>query len=336
MAGGDRMAAPCDDAAMPITHSPGGAVGVTGTGFIGTALARRLRNEGHDVRGVDLHPDPDGAWSAMGATTTAGDITDIDAMTEFCGGLDTVFHTAALVAESGDLDVFRRVNVHGPLTVASAARSAGVRRFVHFSSVMVYGFDFPDGVSESGPLDGAGNPYCITKIEAEHALAPLHEPGVFDVFIIRPGDVYGPGSVPWVLRPFEAMTHGLWATIGADERPLINHVYVDNLLDGIWCVLNAGRSGEPFVITDQRRTTNEEFYRHLLDMLGVGEVPSISEHDALGFGLDPEAVRYLMRRGQYSADKVASIGYVPAVDLTEGMARTRAWLATLPGVTLEP
>jgi hypothetical protein len=53
-------------------------------------------------------------------------------------------------------------------------------------------------------------------------------------------------------------------------------------------------------------------------------------------GLDPEAVRYLMRRGQYSADKVASIGYVPAVDLTEGMARTRAWLATLPGVTLEP
>ena len=317
---------------MPITHTPAAPVGITGTGFIGTALAERLRHEGHEVRGVDLHPDPSGRWSSLGATTVAADITDPTAMAVFCDGLDTVFHTAAIVAESGDLEVFRQVNVNGPLTVATAAKSAGVRRFVHFSSVMVYGFDFPDGVSEAGPLDGADNPYCITKIEAEEALAPLHELGVFDVFIIRPGDVYGPGSVPWVLRPFEAMASGLWATIGADEHPLINHVFIDNLLDGIWCVLEAGRSGEPFVITDQRRTTNEEFYRYLLDMLEVGEVPSISATEALGFGLDPQAVRYLMRRGQYSADKVATLGYTPQVGLSEGMARTKAWLATLPGV----
>jgi len=314
---------------MPVTHQPLGAIGITGTGFIGTAAALRWRAAGHPVRGVDLAPDPSGRWEAAGASTDSGDTTDPDAMAEFCTGLDTVLHTAALVAEAGDLEVFRRVNVEGTRVVAEAARAAGVRRFVHLSSVMVYGFDYPDGVTEDGPLDGAGNPYCITKIESEAVVADLHDPGTFDVFTIRPGDVYGPGSVPWVVRPYEAMVAGLWADIGGDPEPLINHVFVDNLLDGIEVVLDAGASGEPFVVTDRQRTTTAEFYAHLLAEAGVDPavVPRISAADAVAVGLDPEAVRYLTRSGVYSADKVAALGYTPAVDLAEGIARTRAWLA---------
>jgi nucleoside-diphosphate-sugar epimerase len=326
-----RGSRPCEThpvAETSVTHSDGGAVGITGTGFIGTAIARRLRRDGHEVLGVDLEPDRTGEWAAMGARTMTGDITNADDMAAFCQGLDTVVHTAALVAESGELSLFEHINVTGTTTVADAARAAGVRRFVHFSSVMVYGFDYPDGITELGATDGAGNPYCITKIAAEAALADRHAPGEFDVFIIRPGDVYGPGSVPWVLRPFEAMRAGLWATVGPELEPLINHVYVDNLLDGVWTVLAAGRSGEPFVVTDRRRTTTMEFYGHLLAMLGINEVPAISATDATAF-LDPEAVRYLTRRGQYSCDKVASLGYEPAVDLVEGMARTQAWLAEI-------
>ena len=306
------------------TVAGGGTVGITGTGFIGTALAHRLRAAGVAVRGVDLHPNP--TWAAVEAPTMAGDITDAGDMATFCAGLDTVVHTAALVAESGDLAVFEAINVDGPVTVATAARNAGVRRFVHLSSVMVYGFDYPDGIDEAGPTDGAGNPYCTTKIASEQAVLALHDPGVFDVFIIRPGDVYGPGSVPWIVRPWEAMQAGLWATIGAEVEPVINHVYIDNLLDGIGVVLAAGRSGEPFVVTDQRRTTTMEFYRHLLDAAGVDEVPSVTAADAVALGLDPEAVRYLTRRGTYSADKVASLGYTPRVSLDDGMARTLAWL----------
>lgn len=315
---------------MAITHEPLGAIGITGTGFIGTAAARRWRARGHAVRGVDLHPDVHGEWAAAGATTMAGDIADPAAMAEFCSGLDTVVHTAALVAEAGDLEVFRRVNVEGTRVVASAARDAGVRRFVHLSSVMVYGFDYPDGISEDGPLDGADNPYCITKIESEAVVADLHDPGTLDVFTIRPGDVYGPGSVPWVVRPYEAMTAGMWADIGSELTPLINHVYVDNLLDGIEVILEAGASGQPLVITDRQRTTTAEFYAPLLRHAGLDPeaVPRISAADAVAFGLDPQAVRYLTRRGTYSADRVAALGYVPAVDLTEGMARTVASLAS--------
>lgn len=301
-----------------------GTVGITGTGFIGTALARRLRAAGVAVRGVDQHPDK--SWVDLGAEILTGDITNADDMATFCAGCDTVVHTAAVVAESGDLSVFEAVNVDGPRTVATAAHNAGVHRFVHLSSVMVYGFDYPDGVEETDATDGADNPYCITKIASEQAVLDLHEPGVFDVFIIRPGDVYGPGSVPWIVRPFEAMAAGLWATVGAEVNPLINHVYIDNLIDGMAAVLAAGRSGEPFVVTDGRRTTTMEFYGHLLGWLGISDVPSVTAADAVALGLDPQAVRYLTRRGLYSNARVRSLGWEPAVSLDEGLAVTRQWL----------
>lgn len=322
---------------MSVTHAPLGAIGITGTGFIGTAAARRWRAAGHPVRGVDINPDARRAWAALGAPTTVADIGDPEAMATFCAGLDTVLHTAAVVAESGDLEVFRRVNVEGTRVLASAARQAGVKRFVHLSSVMVYGFDYPDLVSEDGPLDGSGNPYCITKIEAEAVLAGFHDPGRFDVFTIRPGDVYGPGSLAWVVRPYEAMLAGLWADIARDSSPLINHVFIDNLLDGIEVVLRAGASGEAFVVTDRQRTTTSEFYAPLLAQAGVhpADVPRLSAGMAVAFGMDREAVRYLTRRGQYSADKVAALGYTPSISLAEGMARTCAWLASLepPGAS---
>ncbi|MCC5953628.1 MAG: NAD-dependent epimerase/dehydratase family protein [Acidimicrobiia bacterium] len=311
--------------------------GITGAGgFIGLTIVRRLRAAGHDVRGLDLDRRAEPELQAVDAELHTGDICDPEAMVEFCAGLDTVWHTAAIVEESGDLDRFRRVNVEGARTVARAARDAGVRRLVHFSSVMVYGFDFPDGVTEDGPFDGADNPYCITKHESEAAVLESHEPGVFDVFVIRPGDVYGPGCVPWIIRPFEAMQAGLWATIETSPPALLNHVYVDNLLDGIDVVLDAGRSGEPFVITDGRRTTTVEFFGHLLGMLGITDVPSIDPDVAVELGLDREAVRHLQRSGQYSIDKVRALGYEPTVDLDEGMARTEEWLRASGRLTTSP
>ena len=302
-------------------------VGITGGGgFIGTALARALRAAGAEVRGLDLDDRAAGAWAELGGDLRTGDVTDPATATAFCRGLDTVVHTAAIVAESGAWDAFRAVNVEGPRTVATAARQAGVRRFVHLSSVMVYGFDFPDGITEDGPLDGADNPYCQTKIESEAAVLELHEPGTFDVYVVRPGDVYGPGSVPWTIRPVTLMRDGLWATIEGDTA-IQNHVYIDNLVDGILLVLDRGTPGEPYVLTDDARTPAREFFGRYLAMLGRDDVPEISAEDALALGVDPEAVRYLCRRATYSCERAKALGYVPAVDLDEGMARTRDWLA---------
>lgn len=308
-------------------------IGITGAaGFLGKALAARARRAGHEVVGLDR--------AGGGAAEHVGDVGDLDLLHRFCRGLDRVYHTAAIVAETGAWTDFFRVNVLAADSVALVAREQGVREVVHLSSVMVHGFDFADGVTEGGPLDAADNPYCASKILSEEAVLRHHDPGRFDVYVIRPGDVYGPGSVPWTIRPVDMMRRGRWVYVDG-ARSILNHVYVDNLLDGIDLVLGRRAAGTPFTVTDGARTTAKAFFGHYERMLGVRGFPDVPRALALPLGtlagqalaalglraeVNREAVRYMLRRHAYGIGKIRALGYAPAVSLTEGMERTGRWL----------
>jgi nucleoside-diphosphate-sugar epimerase len=309
-------------------------IGITGaSGFIGQALTRRLKRAGHRVVGLDR-------VDSLGCDELVrGDVTRAEDLARFVRGRERIYHTAAIVAERGDPAAFRAVNVDAPVALARAARDAGVRDFVHFSSVMVYGFDYPEGVREEGPLDGAGNLYCQSKIDAEAGLLPLHEPGRFDVFIVRPGDVYGPGSQPWVVRPLEMMARKQWLWVDS-RRSIFNHVFVDNLLDAIELIVERRASGRAFNVTDDVRTSVREFFTHHQRFLGVRWLPELpgalaeplagaAEKLLEALGREPEvnrqAVRYMRRRARYSCAAARSLGYVPKVELAEGMRRTFEW-----------
>ncbi len=172
--------------------------------------------------GVDQSPEAAARARDLGAETVVADLSDPDVLENWMQGCDTVVHTAAIVRESGPLDLFRQINVEGTVDAAHAARAVGVSTFIHLSSVMVYGFDYPENVAEDGPRKGQGNPYCQTKIESEDALLPLNDPPRFKAIVVRPGDVYGPGSVPWVKRPIELMQKGMFAlplkTVAAPQK----------------------------------------------------------------------------------------------------------------------
>ncbi|MDI1429852.1 NAD-dependent epimerase/dehydratase family protein [Polyangium sorediatum] len=313
-------------------------VAITGaSGFLGRALVARALAAGRKVRGLDLAPDHAGSPSIE---RLRGDVSDPAACAALCAGAETVYHTAAVVRESGPMALFERVNVGGTGAMLIAARRAGVRHFVMISSVMVHGFDFPDGVPEDGPLGGFDNPYCATKIRSEALALAAHEPGVFDVYVVRPGDVYGPGSIPWTERPTRMMAARSW--IYVDSKVChVNHVYVDNLLDAIDLVLAANKGGLPFTVTDDRRTTAREFFSHYQRFLGIRALPDLPgplvlraaatldrAASVLGRELEMnrEAVRYVLRRGQYGIDRIKALGYTPRIGLDEGMARSVAWL----------
>ena len=316
-------------------------IGITGAaGFIGKAIAARALAAGDEVFGIDLAERAGGPFDAPGASYARGDVTDLDRMRAFCRGLDRVYHTAAIVKEGGEWSGFFRVNVLGADNVAMACKQGGVRELVHFSSVMVYGFDFEDGVSEEGPLDPANSPYCATKILSEEAVLRHHDKGALDVFLIRPGDVYGPGSVPWTIRPVEMMRKRQWVYVDS-RRSIFNHVFIDNLLDGIDRVLAARASGTPFTITDGARTTSRAFFSHYQRLLGGGFIPDLPRAWAQPAGavasgllralgrpgeLNSEAVRYMLRRYAYGVGKIRELGYAPRVGLEEGMDRTTKWL----------
>ncbi len=315
---------------------------ITGIGgFIGLRAAEMAREKGMDVRGLEISPEKARIAQDRGFQVLIGDVNDAEAGRRACEGRNIVLHTAAVVKEGGSLGFFRRVNVDGSRMVAIAAKEAGASMFTQLSSVMVYGFDFPPNVAEEGPYRGENNPYCITKIESEAAVLELNAPPKFGVIIIRPGDVYGPGSIPWVQRPLELMHSGKFALVDGGNG-IMNHVYVDNLVDGIMRTWERKTFGEAFNITDGGNTTFAEYFNRLADLGGAPRprsAPKWLVKAAAGalygavklIGREPElhpgGADFVTRPHAYSIEKARRLlKYEPKIDLDEGFRRTGEWL----------
>jgi nucleoside-diphosphate-sugar epimerase len=162
------------------------------------------------------------------------------------------------------------------------------------------------------------------------------------VTVLRPGDVYGPGSRPWTILPVEAISAGRFV-LPALGRGIFSPVYVDNLIDGILLAASSARAaGQVYTLSDGVPVSCREFFGHYHRMLGRRGPVCLPTPVALALaagaatagrltGTVTEAnaatVRYFTRTGTYSIAKAQrELGFVPAVDLTEGMARTEAWL----------
>lgn len=310
---------------------------ITGAlGFIGRAVADRLRADGIEVVGVDRQADP-----ARGVV--AGDTTDPTGWATELEGCDVVLHTAAVVSNAVEVDEQWRVNVLGTRRVVAAARDAGVRRIVHLSSIRAFSdLGFPDGVTEEHPVRPDGNPYVDTKIASEQVVLQAHAAGEIETVVVRPGDVYGPGSRPWVLLPLEAIRARQFV-LPAMGRGIHSPVYVDDLVAGlVLCTTHPDAAGQVFTIAGPRGVRCDEYFGHLYRMLGrrgpIGlptpvAVALAASADRAGrlrghrTEVNAISMRYFARTGTYSIDKARRrLGYAPVVDLDEGMARTERWL----------
>ncbi|MFP6664359.1 MAG: NAD-dependent epimerase/dehydratase family protein [Deltaproteobacteria bacterium] len=309
---------------------------VTGAlGFIGKALSERYRKAGAEVIGVDRMAD-----ASLGVI--AGDVVEPAHWSEHLRGCDLLFHTAAIVSNVASEADFWRVNVLGTQRLATEAARRGVGRFIQLSSVAAFGFDFPDGIDESFPLRATGNHYVDTKIASEHIILQAHGAGELEATIIRPTDVYGPGSRPWTILPVEMMRTGQFL-LPDKTRTIFSPVYIDNLLDGLEAAGSRREAaGQVFILGDGIGVTTEEFFGHYARMLGRGPIRSLpaplatrlsgiagSLLTALGRDTEigSETMRMLSRRGTYSIDKARRLlGYAPRIDLAAGMQKTESWL----------
>jgi nucleoside-diphosphate-sugar epimerase len=309
---------------------------VTGAGgFIGAAVCRQLLAAGASVRAIDLREEALGDAVGAGATPVTADVTDRAAMERALAGADLLVHCAAIVSDAGSMADHIAVNVRGTATVLDAAAATGVQRSVHISSVVVYGYDNPGELDESAHLRSCGVPYIDTK-SASDRLARRR-----GAVVIRPGDVYGPGSVPWTRRLFEMARAGRLAVPGDGSGQMLA-VYIDDLAAAIVLGLHRGRPGEAYAVwNDSEPVTFAEFFDRVAEMAGTRarRLP----HAALrlaGYagelagrisGGPPELTRHsvvlISRAGTVSARKArAELGWEPSVSLDEGMRRAEAWL----------
>lgn len=309
---------------------------ITGaSGFIGRALYGRYSADGHDVRGCDLVADP-----ARGVV--AGDVGEPGAWQDAAAGCELVIHTAATVSlRMEHPEQIWRSNVLGTANAIAAAERGGAERFVHFSSVTVFGLEFPDGVDERYPVRNTYVPYPDTKIASEQVVLQAHLDGRVRATVVRPGDVYGPGSRVWALLPAELIRARRFMLPGMG-RGIHSPVYIDNLVDGVvLAAASPDAQGQVFTLSDGIGVPYRDFFAPYAELVGrrLIIVPTsvaipasmlIQRAARLAPGdndVNPGSVRYLLRTGTYSNAKARQVlGWVPRVELEEGLERTIAWL----------
>jgi nucleoside-diphosphate-sugar epimerase len=309
---------------------------VTGAaGFIGRRLVERFRQLGSEVRGLDLVVAEDDPH-------LAADLTKPGDWQGHAEGCDLVVHTAAVVGLYSSPEGYWETNVAAARHALDAAIAGGARRFVHLSSIVVFGFDFEGEVDERTPVRPNGVHYVDTKIASEQVVLEAHAEGEIPCTIIRPGDVYGPRSRPWTVEPVRLL-RSRQLILPDGGKGMHSPVYVDDLVEGIvLAATNPEAEGRVFILTGAEAPTIGEFFGHYCRMLGIDgphtaptrvvrEVARAMDLAARLRGrkseATPAAIDYFTRRGRYSIRRAREVlGYEPAHDLEAGMRKTEEWL----------
>lgn len=308
------------------------SVGVTGAaGFVGRALTARFRADGWEVVGFDR---------AAGATVDAADIRVAGDWQDHLRECSVVVHTAALVSQIASWDDAWAANVVGTRRVVESVAPGA--RLVHFSSAAVYSQHKPDAVDESYPVRPTGRTYGDTKIASEQVVLEAVVAEALDAVVVRPSDVYGPGSRPWTELPVEALRAGR-LVLPAHGRGVVDPVYVDDLVDAVVAAATAPEperrvynvaGGAPVPAYEffgeyarrlglhPPRTTSTPRARLLAELVGRA-ARARGRPSELGAG----AVAMLAKTGSLSPDRARhELGWSPHTALDEGMRRTVAAL----------
>ena len=226
-----------------------GKILITGaTGFIGTRLCERLTLHYRlPFRALVRNFSRANRISRMNAEMVGGDLLAPDRIRASLDGCSSVVH----LAHSEDKLAPRETG-----NLLAACRAAGIKRFVHISSMSVHGpHPEPSAASEATATIGRyGEAYCDAKARTEQLAARSGLP----VVILRPTIVYGPYS-PFVLAVAREAQRGSLTLID-DGEWVCNAVYVDDVCDAIFAALTIQAGiGRAFHITGDGEVTWRDF-----------------------------------------------------------------------------
>lgn len=308
---------------------------VTGAGgFIGHHLVKRLRSDGHWVRGVDLKlPEYE--------TSDAHEFELLDlrkfdnCLLATRGGIDAVFNLAADMGGIGFItanhaDIARNnvlINVH----MLEASRLQGVSRFLFSSSACIY----PQskqcdaevaGLREEDAFPADPEPgYGWEKLYTEMLCRYFRQDYALDTKIVRFHNVYGPlgtyeggreKAPAAVSRKVALADDGGVIEVWGDGEQTRSFMYIDDCVEGLLRLMSSNFPGPLNLGTDRLISIND-----LVDLIaGIAGKRLVKEHDTT----KPQGVR-----GRNSDNRLLRqvLGWEPRISLEQGLAVTYAWIA---------
>lgn len=234
---------------------------ITGaTGFVGSAVVRRLLAEGHAVRALVRPQSNQSNIAALDLERVTGDLTDRASLRAAVKGCEALFHVAAdyRIWVPRPREIYA-ANVEGTRNLMLAAAEAGVRRIVYTSSVATLGLS-ADGSSatEDTAVSEANmiGHYKRSKYRAERAVRELVERDQLPAVIVNPSAPIGPRDIkptPTGRIVVDFVNGRMPAYVDTG----LNLVHVDDCADGHLLAYQRGRVGERYILGGENLTLRD-------------------------------------------------------------------------------
>lgn len=314
-----------------------------GHGFVASHLAKALLQRGDAVRVLD-RPAPREAdvggprRSGLELLGIAGevdlaevDLSDAAAVGTAVADCEEVFHLAAQtivgVARESPLETFE-ANVRGAWNVFEACREHAVERVVFASSDKAYGPSPQLPYREDFPL-GAANPYEASKAAADVVARSYAHAYGMPLAVTRFANVYGGGDLNFsrlIPETVVAALDGRRPVIRSDGSPERDFLHVDDAVSAYLAIAAAldrdGAAGEAFNAGGERPYAVREVVELIVAAAGSGVEPDFQGTGNPAGEIDRQFV---------DSNKLRELtGWVPRVDLREGLRRTLEWYREHP------
>lgn len=263
-----------------------GTVLVTGgSGFVGGNFVKTLLSRGYKVKSFDIVPSK---LSDPNLEVITGNICDTATVERACQGVDTVFHTAAIIGLKGGKAVTKEyreqsyaINVEGTKNLLRALQKAGGKRFVYTASnsVILEGKPVHLASEESAYTNRFNDLYTETKVVAEKWILEQNGTGGVLTCSIRPSGIWGPGDQTMFKMFFEQIISGMFLARVGDGSAKIDNSYVHNLIHGqilaAQHLVEGGTApGQAYFINDNDQINIFDFGTPMIEALGR-KMPSL-------------------------------------------------------------
>jgi len=295
---------------------------ITGVaGFIGSALAQKLIEGGHEVLGLDdLSTGKEEAIPPQ-VKFELGDMLDRPKLWTLLQGVECVFHVAARVAVQESIlypREYNSTNVGGTVSVMEAMRDVGVKRVVFTSSGAVYGAQVAQPLHEE-MRPAPDSPYAVSKLSAEYYIKTIGKLWGIETITLRIFNAYGPGQHtpsdhPPVIANFlkQAVREGTLVIHNSGTQTR-DFVYLDDVVDALIKASSASDvDGMTINIGSGKEVSIVDLVQEVVDLTGV-KTESIYNHTAKG------GVKRMRADISRAADL---LGYRPKYSLSNGLKLT--------------
>jgi len=311
---------------------------ITGNaGFIGKYLTNSLLEKGFNVKGIDIRPRND---VLAGFQQIEGNVLDKNIVKQIMTDVDSVIHLAAEHKDFGvPEDNYFRTNVGGTINMLESASEAGIKKFVYYSSVAVYG---NQSSTTEATTPQPVNSYGTSKLAAEKEITKwANEDKDRTAIIIRPTVVFGPNNTANIFRLIRQVCDGRFIMVG-NGKNIKSVAYVENLVDATIYLLERRSSGinifsyadEPHLTTKElvnliERTAGRKMKKFFVPLsiaaIGGYGFDILGKITGIDFPITAARMKKFTMPTYHRAERIRKFGFIPKYSVEEGLKKHIEW-----------